>query len=654
MKLQGKKVALLPLASAAALLLALVGAGPVHATGVTINVTGLTDGLSACADATHCSTLRAAVAQANDGDTVMLPAGTYTVDQTGLSSTLPASSALSNSIEITKGITIKGAGAASTVIQGVCGWISRIFTVDTDTANATPGAPVTITGVTITGGHVVGHDQGDGYTSGGGVLVTDNSALTLSHDIVTGNQAIGNGGGVSVHDNASSLTVLDTIISNNAAGSDTECVQVSPAAVPATAAPTLVGDGGGVWSEGKLTMTSSSVGSNTASRNGGGVLLSPNTGTTDTLTQVYIHDNTAMAGASDQAADIGGGGIYDELVTGAHVVIDHSTVSHNTATGGNGGGDYEDFSSHGDLAAQVAAPTTPGVTISATTFNANSAPQGLGGALYVHDGASVTTTNDTMFGNSAGNGGAVAVGEATLTSALWLMNDTIDGNSATAGQGGGLYLPDGATTEHNTILWNNTAPPQEKIPSVVQECVWVAGTPATLVSTGWNLADDTTCNLTFTGDQLPPTANPVLGSLQDNGGVVDGATGDTSPTLTQLLGKHSTALDMADPTTFPATDERDVTRAQTAPSALLLAVSGFVATTPRADIGAVEMAAATPTITTPTPTATPAGPHSGVQGIISVPSTGADPTQGFPLGGALAIIGLASVATGVVLARRRS
>jgi hypothetical protein len=56
-------------------------------------------------------------------------------------------------------------------------------------------------------------------------------------------------------------------------------------------------------------------------------------------------------------------------------------------------------------------------------------------------------------------------------------------------------------------------------------------------------------------------------------------------------------------------------------------------------------------VSTPTPTPSP---RSGVQGIISVPSTGADPTQGFPLGGALAILGLASIATGAVLARRRS
>ncbi|HEV7678893.1 MAG TPA: choice-of-anchor Q domain-containing protein [Candidatus Dormibacteraeota bacterium] len=638
MKLQGKKLALLPLAPAAALLLALAGAGPVHATGTTINVTGLTDGVGSCVDATHCSTLRAAVAAAVDGDTVLLPAGTYTLSATGLDT---------NSIEINKAITVMGAGAASTVIQGVCDWTSRIFTVDTDAPAGGAAAPVTISGVTLTGGHVIARDPGDGFTSGGAVLVTDHSALTLSHDIVTGNQAIGNGGGVSVHKDNSSLTVLDTIISNNAAGSNVPCVRESPAAAPQIA-QALVGDGGGVWSEGKLTMTSSSVGSNTASRNGGGLLLSPPAGTTDTLTQVYVHDNAAMA--SQQAVDIGGGGIYDELVTGAHVVIDHSTISHNLASGGNGGGDYESFSTKVDVAkVAVAVDTTPGVTITATTFKANSAPNGTGGALYVHDGANVLTTNDTMYGNSATNGGAIAIGQAKLTSKLALENDTIDGNSATAGQGGGLYLPDGMTTEHNTILVNNTATQQVAFTTVTHNCVW---TGATLASLGWNLADDTTCNLTFTGDQLPPAAKPVLGTLQDNGGVLDGATGDTSPTLTQLLGKGSTALDMADPTTFPATDERDVTRAQAAPSALLLSVGSFV-TAARADIGAVEMAAATstptPVIATPTPS-----PRSGVQGIISVPATGADPTQGFPLGGALAIAGLLSIATGAVLARRRS
>jgi hypothetical protein len=650
MKLRWTRAALLPLAPAAGVLLAVAGAGPVHATGTTLSVTGLLDGAGACAG-TVCPTLRAAVLQANSD-----PANTYTIN-------LPAGTFQLNgpSLPIESALTITGAGANKTTIQQtLCG--SRVLTIDPD-GTKTAQKPVTITGVTVTGGQVVGKEQG--FSSGGGMVITDGALVTLNHDVVKGNGTNGNGGGISVHKDDSTLVVLDTIIKNNTAGAGIICEVSSP--TPSIAGPDVkvtsaVADGGGIWSEGVLTMRNSTVNNNSATRNGGGLLLSPPAGATDTLSQVFIHHNSAMGVFG--LINSGGGGIYDELIPGAHVAIDHSTISNNSTRYGSGGGDYEDFSTSPDIAKVATAVTVPAlVTISSTTFSNNSALAGLGGALYVHDGANVLTTNDTITGNSARNGGGIAVGQATVKSHLGLEHDTIDANRASLGgpkAAGGLSLPDGATTIHNTIVVNNTvSPAQTALPAVLHNCAIDEGT---LTSLGWNLADDRTCNLTHTGDQLPPSANAALGTLQDNGGVLDGANGATSPTLTQALGHGSTALDMADPVTFAAADERDVTRPQLAPASLLLVASSVahVSVTPRADIGAYEAAQVAVT-STPTPSSGVAGivstptpkPRSGVQGIISVPKTGANPDETLPLGATLAIAGLLSVAAGAFLARRR-
>ncbi len=87
-------------------------------------------------------------------------------------------------------------------------------------------------------------------------------------------------------------------------------------------------------------------------------------------------------------------------------------------------------------------------------------------------------------------------------------------------------------------------------------------------STGYNIVDDNTCALGPSSDREGSSFNPNLGALQDNRGPVDGALGDTSPTLTEALPTGSIAIDTADPAgaNNPATDERGVSRPQGAQS----------------------------------------------------------------------------------------
>jgi len=640
--MQGRRtLALLPLAPAAALLVAMAGAGAVHASGTTITVTGFGDDPSAsCADATHCSSLRAAIEQADgqSGDTIVLPAGTYVLSDTGGDF---------RSLEITSSMTITGAGASTTTVTGICNsdatWLSRLFTVNPDGS-----ADVTINGLTLTHGLVPDGDNGDGFSDGGAVAVAGGAFVTLSNDVITGNEAIGNGGGVAVDTSTGKLTLTNTIVNDNLAGSS-----VSPCAPASISAPPLnpESDGGGVYSDSEVAMTTSSIGSNTAGGNGGGLYLSVENGLTDSLSLLYVHDNSAMAAA--QAAEIGGGGIYADVTPGGALAVDQSTISNNHAPAASGGGIYVDV-----FAPEVHASTAvsaPELTVNNTTLNGNTA-EFLGGATYMLGPVTASMLNDTVYGNRAAGGGGIAVGEA-FGSHLSLESITDDGNGALGSEGGGLLLGEGTATVHNSIIAANTVNPVGDIAAVLHNCT-LAGEVAVLTSLGYNLSDDTTCHLTATGDQQP-NGVPGLGPLQNNGGPVDGAVGDTSPTLTQALTTGTTAVDTGDPNNFPSTDERGTARPQAAPSPLAVApgvaaprVAARTASTARADIGSFELYRVAPPATIPQPTPGPT-PTTGVQGIISVPSTGAGPEQGFPSVAVLVGVSLLTAAAGAVVATRR-
>lgn len=142
---------------------------------------------------------------------------------------------------------------------------------------------------------------------------------------------------------------------------------------------------------------------------------------------------------------------------------------------------------------------------------------------------------------SAG-GGVAAVRGGSIT----LTNATVDANGATIG--GNLAQASGATLALDGSI--------VAAPSMDSNCSGV------ITSSGYNVSDDGSCNLTATGDLQ--NTNPELGPLQDNGGPTLGAPGDTSPTLTQALLTGSPAIDhiAAGVCPPPATDERGVTRPQ--------------------------------------------------------------------------------------------
>lgn len=194
-----------------------------------------------------------------------------------------------------------------------------------------------------------------------------------------------------------------------------------------------------------------------------------------------------------------------------------------------------------------------------STVSGNSGSNGGGLFNFAADVYTGTATliNTTISGNSSINGGdgiendyfSGAAGPALAT----LINCTVAGN--TGGSDAILLYDNGGpsiVTLENTIL-------QSPVVSTVG--IYSGSIYSQVVSLGHNIANDTAGGvLTGTGDL--PSTNPLLGNLSNYGG--------TTPTRYPKPG--SPAIDAADDTMAPPTDQRGIARPQGA----------------HADMGAVE------------------------------------------------------------------
>ncbi|MFN2622804.1 MAG: choice-of-anchor Q domain-containing protein [Chthoniobacterales bacterium] len=416
------------------------------------------------------------------------------------------------------------------------------------------GAIWSIGPLTITNSEFAGNQAGNG-----GALFPRfaNAVVNITnctfHDNSTTNTTNGWGGAMLVWDGAQ-VTVHGSQFFNNMANSGS-LSPFSPTidrggAIYVTANSSFTADssqfysnsacfGGALYVDagGTLTVTSCDLHDNTISvfdgTQGGGAIYNAGTLTVDTD---QLHDNHA---------DGTGGALYN--VPPGFMQVRNSVLRHNSASGG------------------AAVGTLSSGSIDKSTLADNTA-ENYGGAIDCADESdqtkTFTVTASTLSGNSAGLQGGAIQSEMKLT----LINVTVSGNTGpqvinhfsrlltltnvTLAQntGVGLRLQSGATLAmSNTLLASNSA----------------GNCSAVFASSGFNIADDTTCGLANTGDRQGPSFDPRLGSLQNNGG----------PTLTLMPGSGSPAIDNGTGVTAPSTDERGVMRPQGA----------------AVDIGAVEI-----------------------------------------------------------------
>jgi len=271
-----------------------------------------------------CRTIGAAIAKSGAGDSVEVATGTY-----------------GEGVTIAHDLTLQGAGARQTVIDG-----------SNNTGNSgsvvAVTATVTIAGVTIQGGHAT--------TYGGGI---DNAgALTLLDSMVVNNTTAFIGGGI-FNDSNAMLTIENSTIGGNSAATG--------------AAPY----GGGIYNTGAMTLTASAASGNNAGGNGGGIY---NDGSSATLIASTVSDNTAGAGSANGQAGNGGG-----IETGASTLtLVNSTVSGNSATRSGGGiGEGGDFGT---------------VALYNSTISVNSAVNG--GGISVGGSVTASLANTIIAGNT--------------------------------------------------------------------------------------------------------------------------------------------------------------------------------------------------------------------------------------------------------------
>lgn len=436
------------------------------------------------------------------------------------------------------------------------------FTVNltTDTGDLTCDATCTLRDAIDDANNALGSDT---IVFDAGVFGTPQT-ITLAGTVLTINQATGdvltiNGPGANL------LTISGNNVSRVFAISPSDTASISNLRVTQGTSLTgaFPGFGGGIYNQGFLTLTNLVVTGNSATNDGGGVYNSTN----DSLTLIgcVITNNTAANLA---------GGVHNH--TGGTLTVTDSTISNNTSTSGGGGGIYSEDTStltltnsivsgnqalgtsgsgagiladsitltmtNSTISGNSASAVGGGVafdidstaTISRSTFSGNTAVT-RGGGIDIQPDINnfITIENSTISGNSAPNGGGIfRVASATLT--VTLNYTTVAGNTAT-GTGGGI---NGTMNLGSTIVANNTA----------------AASPdyaGTLNSLNYNLVENT-AGTTFTGTTTNNVTglDPNLGSLQNNGG----------PTATHALLTGSPAIDAADLSSFPATDQRGVTR----------------------------------------------------------------------------------------------
>ncbi len=337
-------------ALATAVLVLMVAGTARRAEAAVLPVTTTADGNDGVCDA-DCS-LREAVIAANaaaDADTIVLPAGTYVLSGGG-----GEDLAASGDLDLRASVTIAGAGADLTVIDG--GGVDRIVDV-------VESATVTLSGVTLRNGRVP-----DGDPQGGGAVLWNEPGtgktldLRLDGVVVTGNHAgrgPDGGGGIRIAQDkptSSVVTITDSTIGDNGmadgdgGGLHLCCENLTVTITGSTIArntavddpgtPTLNGEGGGIYhccTDTALTIGDSTISGNTGPTQGGGIYTccGQSFNTELALERTTVSGNEALGAGMFQG---NGGGIEGE----GFVTLVNSTLSGNRARLDGGGIDNED------------------------------------------------------------------------------------------------------------------------------------------------------------------------------------------------------------------------------------------------------------------------------------------------------------------------
>jgi hypothetical protein len=391
-------------------------------------------------DTSQCS-LRAALSAANiDFGTagewvkIVLGSGDYELNPTVSTST--------PTINHSGSLSLVGAGPSLTEIDGSTLSFNEEL-LDVDTTNAT----LSLQGISFTGGKsedggAINVDNEDGVTiadcaftddtgmSSGGALYLDyNDTLSITGSSFTHDTSENSGG--ALYDNSyDPITLTGDTLSNDSTG-------VSG------------GEGGAIYAQGAVTMSHSTLDSDSSDDGGGGV---------DAGGDVNLdHDQFA----SDSSTGSSGGAVNsNEFVTATT-----STFATNSSDYDGGavlaqhGGYFTDDSFDGDSSLYGGDIFgSDNLTINGSTFSHSTAIDN-GGAVYAGNALSMdddTISNASVSGSNDGYGGGALFGNETLGT---LDDVTITDASAPNGsaEGGGIDIDNGSIAVSNSSITSSTA-----------------------------------------------------------------------------------------------------------------------------------------------------------------------------------------------------
>jgi CSLREA domain-containing protein len=291
-------------------------------------------------------TLRQAIDSANSDATPLASnctggSGTDTI--TFAQSILPAHITLSGGeLAPSSDMTIQGPGPASQVtVDG--NNVTRVFEIiGKDPVNGDPGPTVTMSGLTVTGGHYF--YPGPDPRGGAGIANDFNAILTVDHSVVTNNNAIAdiNGGGSQQFTigqvygggilSNGTLNVVDTTISGNTLnanaiggmfGTDAQAFGAGIASLNNrdlnVVRSTISGN--------SATATAPTGNGRSTTTSGGGIQAF--SGGTASIISSTIANNTVNSGAADTVTEQGGG-----ITSAATMTVTSSTVTGNDGLDG--------------------------------------------------------------------------------------------------------------------------------------------------------------------------------------------------------------------------------------------------------------------------------------------------------------------------------
>lgn len=422
--------------------------------------------------------------------------------------------AASGDLDVREALTINGAGAGGTIIDG--SQSDRVFEVH-------PGSGQ-INTLTLNG-LVIQHGNPGSGAEGGGILVDLTGRLTLNDSLVTNNAVTTCagycGGGIKSY----GLAIINnsSITANQGGG--------------------VVNDGG-LMTLTNIDISGNLLGPGIANLGGGFLQFNGGSVTGNQGGGIFNKSSTAkpLTALTVSGNSLGGGIHNDGLSAKSEIQLTGSLVTGNGGASGAG-----IFNEGSQAAAKISDVTVSGnisaanggginntgtLTLERSTLDHNQATAGGG---IDHNGSTLTLTNVTLSQNSASDNGGGLYNRSSAT----LLNVTVYANAASGPETGGNLYNDGDTA---SILLKNTI---IAAAGAGGNCVNNLGM---LTSQGYNLEDADLCDLHAVGDLI--NTDPQLGMLQNNGG----------PTQTHLPGEASLAIDGGTNVGCPPSDQRGVLR----------------------------------------------------------------------------------------------